>query len=458
MRVAVVGGGICGLACAWRLRELGHEIILFEQAGRVGGVIDSVATEGFLFERGPQSFLSNDNLLEMISALGLDGELLRADRRAPRFVLVRGRLHRVPLAPPALVTTSLLPLGTKLRVLSEPFRKSWPAEPDESVAAFTRRKFGATALDRLVGPFVSGVYAGDPERLSLRAAFPLLYQWEREDGSVLRGAMKSRRKDKPANAKPLPVLSNFRSGLRTLPAALHRALGDAVRGGTLVEAIEVRKADGRPRVTLHVDREGHRDAAAADAVVLATPSYATAVLLAKLAPRAAEVLAAIEYAAVGVISTGYRREQVRHPLAGFGFLVPRSEGLRVLGTVWNSSLFAGRAPEGMIALASFVGGATDPEILAWDDKKIFATVEAENALVLGITGPPAVRQLERYSRALPQYNLGHAERLRTVREELARLPGVFLAGNYLDGPSIGNCVDTAFRTAAAVTEFLNGSQ
>ncbi len=454
MRVVVVGGGICGLACAWRLQRLGIEVLLLEQTERVGGVIDSLETDGFLFERGPQSFLSNASLLELIAALRLSEELLEADRRAPRFVLVRGRLHRVPMAPPALLTSPLLPLRARWRLLTEWARKSAPLEPDESVAAFTRRKFGPELLERLVGPFVSGIYAGDPERLSLRAAFPMLYDWERNYGSVIRGAIQSRRRTKSSHPQARPVLANFRHGLRTLPAALHRALGDVVHTSTTVQAIEARQANGRPSITVRVVNNGSSESLAAEAVVVATPAYAAAALLAGVAPRAAEQLAGIAYAAVNVVSTGYRREQVAHPLKGFGFLVPRSEGLRTLGTVWNSSLFAGRAPQGCVALASFVGGATDPEALHASEEELLRTVGQENAAVLGITGTPVVHHLERYARALPQYNLGHTQRLQTIREDLARLPGVFLAGNYLEGPSIGNCVDVAFRTAAAVTEFL----
>jgi oxygen-dependent protoporphyrinogen oxidase len=454
MRVAVIGGGICGLACAWRLQRLGVEVLLLEQSARVGGVMDSLDADGFLFERGPQSFLSNPNLLELIAALQLNDELLEADRRAPRFVLVRGRLHRVPMAPPTLLSSPLLPLRSRWRILTEGIRKSAPPEPDESVAAFTRRKFGPELLERLVGPLVSGIYAGDPERLSLRAAFPMLHAWERDYGSVVRGAIQSRRQAKPANPKPRPVLSNFRNGLRTLPAALHRALGDAVRTRTTVHAIEARRADGRPSLTIRVTRDGRHDSLAADAVVVATPAYAAATLLAGIAPSAAEQLAGIEYAAVGVVNLGYRSEQVSHRLEGFGFLVPRSEGLRTLGTVWTSSLFAGRAPHGCVALASFVGGATDPEAVRQSEEELLTTVSRENATALGITGAPVVQQLERYPRALPQYNLGHTQRLQAVREELSRLPGVFLAGNYLEGPSIGNCVDVAFRTAVTVAEFL----
>jgi oxygen-dependent protoporphyrinogen oxidase len=224
-----------------------------------------------------------------------------------------------------------------------------------------------------------------------------------------------------------------------------------------VQAIGTQNTKANPGITVHVRKDDSNDSLAADAVVLATPAYAAAGLLAGLAPRAAEQLAGIEYAAVGVVNTGYRRQQVSHRLEGFGFLVPRSEGLRLLGTVWNSSLFAGRAPAGCVALASFVGGATDPDILSQPDEEIFATVEAENARVLNISGPALVRQIERYARALPQYNLGHTQRLRVVREDLARLPGIFLAGNYLEGPSIGNCVDTAFRTADSVMQYLHGT-
>ena len=198
----VIGGGISGLTCAFRLRQSGIPVLLLEQSHRVGGVIDSVQQDGFLFECGPQSFLSTDLLLKLIDALGLGPELLRADPRAPRYILTRGRLELVPMAPPALLTTSLLGISSKWRLLSEPFRRSHPPARDESVADFVRRKFGSELLELLVGPFVSGVYAGDPEKLSLRSAFPSAYEWEKEYGSVLRGAMKSR----PPKEKPRPTL------------------------------------------------------------------------------------------------------------------------------------------------------------------------------------------------------------------------------------------------------------
>ena len=199
MRTIVIGGGIAGLACTYRLREMSIPALLLEQADRVGGVIESAQQDGFLFELGPQSFLSTEPLLEMIAGLGLGDELLRADPRAPRYVLADGRLRRVPMSPPALLTTSLLSAGSKWRLVSEPFRRTQPPEGDESVAAFVRRKFGNELLELLVGPFVSGVYAGDPEKLSLRSAFPAVHEWENDYGSVLRGAMKSRpaKKKKP---------------------------------------------------------------------------------------------------------------------------------------------------------------------------------------------------------------------------------------------------------------------
>jgi len=442
----IIGGGISGLACAWRLQQAGEPVLLLEESDRAGGAIQSVVRGGFVFELGPQSVLTNPALLELISGVGLDSEMLRADNRAPRFVLLDGRLHRVPMAPPSLLTTSLLSTRTKLRLLAEPFRKSAPPEPDESVAAFVRRKFGAELLERLVGPFVSGVYAGDPERLSLRSAFPAVYQWEKKYGSVLKGAMKSR----PSKDQPRPGLCSFRGGLVALPRGIAQRLGASLRFQCRVTSLR-KAASGRYMVA--VECGGRKESLLANRLVVAASPLAASELLKELSPHLAATLARIPYAAVAIVSAGYRREQVRHPLEGFGFLVPRKEGLHVLGTVWSSSLFPGRAPAGMVSVASFVGGATNPNIVEKPEEEIFRVVEAEVARVLKIEGPPVERIVRSYRYALPQYNLGHSQILREMREELAKSPGLFFTGNYLEGPSVANCVEQAFRTADAVLRF-----
>ena len=450
MRAIVIGGGISGLACAYRLRQMAIPVRLLERTERAGGVIGSVEQDGFLFELGPQSFTSTELLSELMDSLGLGQELLRANPRAPRFVLAGGQLHRAPLSLQELLTTSLLGPATKWRLFTEAFRKSQPAEPDESLAHFVRRKFGAELLDHFVGPFVSGVYAGDPERLSLRSAFPAVYRWEKEHGSVLRGAMKSR----PAKSKPRATLCSFRGGVATLVRALSEKLGDAVCYRASVASVSRRGANGKSPFELQMTTNGKAELVTASAVVVATDTASAARLLGNLSGPFRGDLDRIEYAPVAVVGAGYRREQVGHPADGFGFLVARKEGLRTLGCVWNSSLFPGRAPDGMVNFTSFAGGATDPELCQWSEGRIAETMAREVENVLRISGPPVTRIVRRYARALPQYNLGHGQTIAALREACARVPGLFLTGNYFDGPAIGACVEHAFGVAQSVSEYL----
>jgi len=454
MKALVIGGGISGLVCAYQLHRLGVEVTLLEESARLGGVIATHKQDGFQFELGPQSFLSSPKLLEVISKLGLDGELLRADSKAPRFVLVNGALHPVPMAPRTLLGTSLLGVSTKLKLLCEPLRNSQPPGSDESVAAFVRRKFGADLLDNLVGPFVSGVHAGDPERLSLRSAFPSVHQWEKEYGSVLRGAMKSR----PAKDAPRPALCSFRDGAETLVRALAEALGDATVTGVRVTSVRRSKADGSSCFEVRAQRRGGEETLHADALVLATNTAAAAEILAQVSGKFSSLLRPVEYAPVAVVGAGYRREQVGHALNGFGFLVTRKERLRVLGTVWCSSLFPGRAPDGKVTLTSFVGGATDTNLVNLSDDQVAEETDREVARVLRISGPPVTRVFKRWPRALPQYNLGHSQMLAALRQETARVPGLFLTGNYLVGPSIAQCAEQALSTAQAVQQYLSAER
>src|SRR5277367_3675305 len=234
-KVAVIGAGISGLACAYRLQQLGLDVIVFEANPSPGGLIDSVERDGFLFEAGPQSFQSTPALLELIRELGLEGQLQKADPRAPRYVLLHGRLRKIPMSPHALLASTLLNPGSRWKIASEPFKKSQPPSEEESVAAFVRRKFGHEILEYLVAPFVSGVYAGDPEKLSLKAAFPTLDEWERQYGSVLRGAIKSRPpKEQRTGAPPL---CSFAHGAAILPRAMATKLGDAMHYETRAVAV-----------------------------------------------------------------------------------------------------------------------------------------------------------------------------------------------------------------------------
>ena len=458
LKVAVIGAGISGLACAYRLQQLGLDVNVFESNSAAGGMIESVEQNGALFEAGPQSFQGTPALLALIRELCLEPQLQKADPRAPRYVLLHGHLRKIPMSPQALLASTLLNPISRWKIVAEPFKKSQPPTEEESVAAFVRRKFGNEILEYLVAPFVSGVYAGDPEKLSLKAAFPTLDEWERQYGSVLRGAMKSRPpKEQRTGAPPL---CSFAHGVAALPRAMAAKLGDAMQYDTRAVSVDFAGAGRRADVgagaacELRIVRNGQEQSASASAVVIATPAYAAAHLLETFSPHLARTLSGIAYAPVAVVACTYYRQQVGDPLEGFGFLVPRGEKIRTLGTVWNSSLFPGRAHEGSVTITSFIGGATDPDIMNLHEEQIAAIVAEEHARILGITGPPVEVAVWKYPRALPQYNLGHGHIVETIRDAERASPGLFFAGNYLEGPAVGKCVENGFQTAEAVSKYL----
>jgi oxygen-dependent protoporphyrinogen oxidase len=454
-RVIVVGGGISGLACAIRLQRLGIPVTLLEAADHVGGLVGTVEEKGLLFESGPQSFQGTEPILELIRQVGIENELLTADPRAPRYVLMRGKLHEIPMSPQALLTSSLLTPGSRWKIASEPFQKTRPPSKEESVAEFVRRKFGHEILEYLVAPFVSGVYAGDPEKLSLRAAFPTLEEWEREYGSVLRGAMKSRpAKDKRAGPPPL---CSFRRGVATLARTLGEKLGTNLRASARVIAIHRTGQANTSNYEVRVASGGREGTVSARAIVVAAPAYTAALLVSSISSPLAHMLSGIAYAPVALVAAAYYARQIGCSTAGFGFLVPRSEKLHTLGTVWNSSLFAGRAQVGMVVMTSFTGGATEPEIVGKPEQEIAAIVQDENARVLQITGSPVACTVWRYPKALPQYNLGHGHIVEAIRDGERANPGLFFAGNYLEGPSLGKCVEVGNRTAEAVRAYVGAA-
>jgi protoporphyrinogen/coproporphyrinogen III oxidase len=459
-QVVVIGAGISGLACAYRLQQLGLDVAVLEVNDSAGGMIDSVQKDALLFEAGPQSFQGTPALLALISELGLESQLQKADPRAPRYVLLHGHLRKIPMSPQALLASTVLNPISRWKIATEPFKKSQPPTEEESVATFVRRKFGNEILEYLVAPFVSGVYAGDPEKLSLKAVFPTLDEWERQYGSLLRGAMKSRfPKEQRTGA---PSLCSFTHGVATLPRAIAAQIGDAMQYETRAVSVDFARTGEHghtgpaagPTCEIRFVRNGQEQSAAAGAVVIATPAYAAAHLLETSSPQLAQTLSGIAYAPVAVVASTYYRQQVGDPLEGFGFLVPRGEKVRTLGTVWNSSLFPGRAHEGSVTITSFIGGATDPEIMNLHEENIAAIVTEENARILGITGPPVEVAVWKYPRALPQYNLGHGHIIETIRDAERASPGLFFAGNYLEGPAVGKCVENGFQTAEAASKYL----
>jgi protoporphyrinogen/coproporphyrinogen III oxidase len=444
----VVGAGISGLACAYALRKAGVDAHVLEASARAGGVIASEVRDGFLLELGPQSFSDTSELRSLCTELGIAGQLVEAPPRAPRYVLIDGTLRAVPLNPASMLTSSLLSARTKWRIARDAFGTSHAPEEDESIAAFVRRKFGEQLLDRLVAPFVSGIYAGDPERISLPAAFPQLYKAAKSEGSVIRGMMRAAKTRKGPRERP--TLLSFRGGNEMLVRALAEKIGSHLRLDAEVLGIVARRETQSVRFEVRFRQAGGDQIVVSERLLLATPADVAGALLRDVNAAFEPVLAGIEYAPVAVVSTGYRRGDVGHSLEGFGFLVPRSSGLRVLGSVWNSSLFPGRAPVGHVLLTSFVGGATDPGATELSSGDVAALVHREIAPILQIRAAPAFSHAQIHRRALPQYNIGHGERLMALARLRGGLPGLLLVGNYFRGPAIGDCIDLGMEAAEAL--------
>jgi oxygen-dependent protoporphyrinogen oxidase len=456
VQALVVGAGISGLATAYALQKSQVSTLLVEAAPRPGGVIKSVQRDGYLLECGPQSFSGNQAITAICEELDLPEERVLADPKAPRFVLINGRLQPVPMNPLGLLVSPLLSGGTKRAILRDLLGKSVAPEPDESVADFIRRKYSERLLDRLVGPFVSGIYAGDPEKLSLRAAFPILYEAEKASGSILRGifsAIKTRaakRPKGPRGPRERPTLQTFSEGNEMLIKALALNLGEHLQCG--VEVLRIDHLDWghdakAPRFRVAVRTPQGEETVEAERLVLAVPPGVAGELLSGLHTEFEKQLSGVEYAGVAVVSLGYRKADVNHSLEGFGFLVPRSSGLSDLGTVWNSSLFPGRAPDGEALMTSFVGGATNPGALQQSESALAELTHKELTPLLGIRKEPVFSSVTIWPRALPQYNLGHTARLAALEKLRAKFPGLYFAGNYLNGPAIGTCVEQALKVA-----------
>jgi protoporphyrinogen/coproporphyrinogen III oxidase len=452
IQVLVIGAGISGLTTAYGLQKAGIATMIVDSAARPGGVIQTLEHDGYLIECGPQSFSGNAEINSLCDDLALQNELVFANPRAKRFVLINGRLKSVPQGP-SILASSLLSGGTRGAILQDILGNSQPPEPDESVAAFMHRKFSDTLLDRLAGPFVSGVYAGDPDKISLRAAFPVIHEAEKTSGSVVRGMFKIRKEKKRKQLdgpKKEPTLQTFQGGNEILIRMLAENLGGRLSSCVKVEALSALDPGLEPlapRFRANLRTLKGLEIVEAERLVIAIPADAAARMLAPLDSQFESQLANLEYAAVAVVSLGYRKDQVRNSLKGFGFLVPRCAGLSVLGTVWNSSLFAGRAPEGQVLLTSFVGGATNPGAVQRSTGELSGLVHHEIAPILQIHGEPVFSNVTVWPRAIPQYNLGHMQRVAAIEAVRARFSGLYLAGNYWTGPAIGTCVQRSLNLA-----------
>jgi protoporphyrinogen/coproporphyrinogen III oxidase len=476
-KVVVVGAGISGLACAYRLRQLGIACLVLEAQERAGGLITTIRRNGFLFDAGPQGPRFPPLLWQLVRELNLESEFVAGDAKAKRYIVRDGQLHPAPFSLTALIGTGLVGLKSKLRILTEVFGSSQPPRHEETLADFVGRKFGHEVLNYLVDPFISTIFLGDAHKMGMESAFPALVQWERNHGSLVWGAILARKakrrapaeNDPPPQGCPgtkrnslhvtdaLPSLGSFRSGMGTLPERLAEELHEKIRYRTAIRCIApIQTASGTSQAGWQMHLPSGEEIAA-EHLILAVPAYVAAQLLTNVVPQLAFHLQAIEYAPVCAVISGYHGSQVANALDGFGFMVPRPEGLQTICTFWNSSLFPQRAPEGKVLITSFAGRGTSGDAGALREEECAQTVEAENAKILGITGGPVDRVIWKNPRALPQYNVGHARRITEIHAILRTIPSLSIAGNFLRGRSISDCIEIAFGVAEKAHRHVRGN-
>jgi len=452
--VLVVGAGVSGLATAFHLARAGLSVEVVDPAPRAGGVIGTVRRDGLLYETGPNSALdTTPRIGELLEAAGVKGEMrFASDIANTRFVVKGGRPVPLPMSPGAFLSTPLFSFGAKARLAIEPFIARQPADEEETIAHFVRRRLGVEFLDYAIEPFVAGIYAGDPERLSVPAAFPKLHALEQRWGSLIKGQFlgaKERRR-RAETAKNTAKSFSFAAGMQTLTDALARQAGRLTLGA---RAIAVERLPDDTLVAT-IEQGGVRATRHARAVVIATPAHVATKLVESIAPEAARALAKIEYPPVTVVASAYRRADVAHSLGGFGMLAPKKENRALLGTLFSSSMFEGRADADHVMLTTFVGGRRNPGLATDTDERIAGEVAREHRELLGTRAAPLWNALTRWPQAIPQYELGHLARLAKLAEAEAQVPGLRFCANYRGGVSVGDCIANAAATAESLVPWL----
>jgi len=451
-RIIIVGGGISGLSLAYAIleREPSAEVTIFESEKRSGGKIWTEKVDGFLCEGGVNGFLDNKpKTIELALKLMLN-PLRSSDAARKRFIFSDGVLHLLPESPGSFFSSNLLSLYGRIRIIYELFAPG--GTDDESLADFAKRRLGRDAYEKLIDPMASGIYAGNPELLSLKSCFPRIYDLEKKYGSLIRGMIKlnreAKKKGKSAvGAGPGGVLTSFHDGMGMIIDSLKKFLGGRLRVGSRVIAVD-KKNNG---YAVHLSDGSIIES---DILIIASPAYAASEMLKSFDRQLATVISEISYPSVSVVCFGYKKERLAHKLDGFGFLVPHRERRKILGTLWDSSIFPNRAPEGHVLLRSMVGGARASELAMQDDARIRDTVIGELKDVMKIEAHPDFVRIYRHEKAIPQYNMGHSNRLKTVDDLLLKHKGLYLTGNAYRGIGVNDCIENSYK----LTERIFGKE
>ncbi|KAL1341285.1 hypothetical protein HN51_027768 [Arachis hypogaea] len=471
----VVGGGISGLCIAQALStkhaKAAANVVVTEARDRVGGNITTIERDGYLWEEGPNSFQPSDPMLTMVVDSGLKDELVLGDPNAPRFVLWNGKLRPVPGKPTDLPFFDLMSFGGKLRAgFGALGIRPPPPGHEESVEEFVRRNLGDEVFERLIEPFCSGVYAGDPSKLSMKAAFGKVWRLEQNGGSIIGGTFKAIQERKSTSKPPrdprLPTpkgqtVGSFRKGLTMLPEAISAKLGNKVKLSW--KLLGISKLDSG-EYSLTYDTPEGVVSLQTKSVVMTIPSHVASTLLRSISDAAADALSKFYYPPVAAVSVSYPKEAIRSEclidgeLKGFGQLHPRTQGVETLGTIYSSSLFPNRAPDGRVLLLNYIGGATNPGILSKTDSELVEAVDRDlrKMLINPNAGDPFALGVRVWPQAIPQFLVGHLDLLDIAKSSLKNtgFEGLFLGGNYVSGVALGRCVEGAYEIAAEVDDFL----
>jgi protoporphyrinogen/coproporphyrinogen III oxidase len=478
--VAIIGAGITGLTAAFYLKRKGIPVAVYEAGYRVGGAIQSLRYEGWLAEFGPNTLLeTSPKIGQLVRDAGLQSRRLDPDPKAgARYVVRYKRPIEMPGSPLGFFTTKLFTGGAKLAVLREPFVPRRRDGVEESIAQFVVRRLNQEFLDHAIDALVAGVYAGDPYKLSVQQAFPKLARLEARYGSLIKGqifGVVERRRSGEVAKDRAPKFS-FDEGLQVLPETLAAQLGDAVKLNTAVtglvqtaEGWRVIFSEGRIRRASDAEDE-NRDAQSSSPQIFEADHGA--VIFCGTAPKLAELrieaapphrpveridlspFAEIRYPPVASVVLGFRREDVAHPCAGFGMLIPKVEGFKILGTIFSSSLFPNRAPAGHLTLTSYIGGERHPDLAGLPEQKLVALTCADLRVLLGVRGKPVFQHCVYYPQAIPQYNLGYGRYRDLMSEIEIKAAGLFFAGHYRDGISLGDTIVSGVNIVERVTNFL----
>ncbi len=450
MKLVIIGGGITGLSLAYFLLEKNpsFDIVVLESEKKAGGKIWTDKVSGFLCEGGVNGFLDNrPKTLELVSKLALT-PLRSSDNARKRFIFSEGKLHRLPESPGAFFRSNLLSLSGRLRIIGEIFAPKGSGE-DETLASFAKRRLGKEAYEKLIDPMASGIYAGDPEKMSLKSCFLKVYNLEQKYGSLIKGMLKlqkeAKKTGKKVGAGPGGVLTSFYDGMGMMIDALSGILGGRLKTGTRAVSVDKQKDN----YLVYLSDGSHLNA---EAVVFAAPAFETSGMVKGIDKDLASVLGEIPYPAVSVVCFGYKRERFKHPLDGFGFLIPGREGRRILGTLWDSSVFPNRAPEGYVLLRSMLGGVKMSDLALQDENRLADVVMAELRDIMGISTQPDFVKVYTHKQGIPQYPLGHQQRLATIDKMTSNFKRLYITGNAYRGIGVNDCIENSYTLAERIVQ------